>query len=116
MPEGHLVSASPLCQPCSIPQGQAESGGMVLVAYAGPVRQAAARRDSVLCLPTDIHSLLVNKLSSSSSSTSSFTRNHSPERHNFPAPVLLRKVGGGRRRRRRGLLTVNQEWQKVERN
>ena len=61
MPEGHLVSAPPLCPPCSAPQGQAESGGMVLVAYAGPVRPAAALRDSVLCLPTDIHSLLVNK-------------------------------------------------------
>ena len=70
MPEGHLVSAPPLCQPCSAPQGQAESGGMVLVAYAGPVRPAAALRDSVLCLPTDIHSLLVNKPSSSSSSSS----------------------------------------------
>ena len=70
MPEGHLVSASPLCQPCSIPQGQAESGGMVLVADAGSVRPAAALRDSVLCLPTDIHSLLVNKPSSSSSSSS----------------------------------------------
>ena len=33
---------------------------MVLVAYAGPVRPAAALRNSVLCLPTDIHSLLVN--------------------------------------------------------
>ena len=44
---------------------------MVLVAYAGPVRPAAALRDSVLCLPTDIHSLPVNKLSSSSSSSSS---------------------------------------------
>ena len=72
MPEGHLVSAPPLCPPCSAPQGQAESGGMVLVAYAGPVRPAAALRDSVLCLPTDIHSLFVNKPSSSSSSSSSF--------------------------------------------
>ena len=36
-------------------QGQAESGGMVLVAYAGPVRPAAALRNSVLCLPTDTH-------------------------------------------------------------
>ena len=51
---------------------------MVLVAYAGPVRPAAALRDSVLCLPTDIHSLFVNKPSSSSccccccSSSSSF--------------------------------------------
>ena len=44
---------------------------MVLVAYAGPVRPAAALRDSVLCLPTDIHSLLVNNPSSSSSSSSS---------------------------------------------
>jgi hypothetical protein len=68
VPEGHLVSTPPLCQPCSAPQGQAESGGMVLVAYAGPVRPAAALRDSVLCLPTDIHSLFVNKPSSSSSS------------------------------------------------
>ena len=34
---------------------------MVLVAYAGPVRPAAALRVSVLCLPTDIHSLFVNK-------------------------------------------------------
>ena len=64
MPEGHLVSAPPLCPPCSAPQGQAESGGMVLVAYAGPVRPAAALRASVLCLPTDIHSLFVNKPSS----------------------------------------------------
>ena len=71
MPEGHLVSAPPLCPPCSAPQGQAESGGMVLVAYAGPVRPAAALRDSVLCLPTDIHSLFVNKPSSSSSSSCS---------------------------------------------
>jgi hypothetical protein len=71
VPEGHLVSAPPLCPPCSAPQGQAESGGMVLVAYAGPVRPAAALRDSVLCLPTDIHSLFVNKPSSSSSSSSS---------------------------------------------
>ena len=83
MPEGHLVSAPPLCPPCSAPQGQAESGGMVLVAYAGPVRPAAALRDSVLCLPTDIHSdihsLLVNKpsfSSSSSSSTQSFSEKH----------------------------------------
>ena len=45
MPEGHLVSAPPLCPPCSAPQGQAESGGMVLVACAGPVRPAAALRD-----------------------------------------------------------------------
>ena len=70
-PEGHLVSAPPLCQPCSASQGQAESGGMVLVAYAGPVRPAAELRNSVLCLPTDIHSLFVNKPSSSSSSSSS---------------------------------------------
>ena len=42
---------------------------MVLVAYAGPVRPAAALRESVLCLPTDIHSLFVNKPSSSSSSS-----------------------------------------------
>ena len=34
---------------------------MVLVAYAGPVRPAAALRDSVLCLPTDINSLFVKK-------------------------------------------------------
>ena len=71
MPEGHLVSAPPLCPPCSAPQGQAESGGMVLVACARPVRREAALRDSVLCLPTDIHSLLVNKPSSSSSFSSS---------------------------------------------
>ena len=58
MPEGHLVSMPPLCPPCSVTQGQAESGGMVLVTYAGPVRAAAALRDNVLCLPTDIHSLL----------------------------------------------------------
>ena len=36
---------------------------MVLVAYSGPVRPAAALRDSVLSLPTGIHSLLVNKSS-----------------------------------------------------
>ena len=41
MPEGHLVSAPPLC---SVAQGQAESGGMVLVAFTGPYRQ----RESVL--------------------------------------------------------------------
>jgi hypothetical protein len=66
VPEGHLVSTPPLCPPCSVTKDQAESGGMVLVAYAGPVRPAAALHDSVLCLPTDIHSLLVNRPSSSS--------------------------------------------------
>ena len=87
MPEGHLVSAPPLCPPCSAPQGQAESGGMVLVAYAGPVRPAAALRDSVLCLPTDIHSLFVNKPSSSSSSSSS-TQSHCAHRaSSFTAPT-----------------------------
>jgi len=72
-----------LCPSCSVTQGQVESWGMVLVAYAGPVRPAAALRDSVLCLPTDIHSdihsLLVNKpsfSSSSSSSTQSFSEKH----------------------------------------
>ena len=68
MLEGHLVSMPRLCPPCSVTQGQAENGGMVLVAYSGPVRPAAALRDSVLCLATDIHSLFVNKPSSSSSS------------------------------------------------
>jgi hypothetical protein len=33
-------------------------GGKVLVACGGPVRPAAALRDSVLCLPTDIHCCL----------------------------------------------------------
>ena len=47
VPEGHLVSTPPLCPPCSVTQGQAEGGGMVLVAHAGPVRPAAALRDSV---------------------------------------------------------------------
>ena len=75
MPAGRLVSAPPLCQPCSAHQGQAESGGMVLVAYAGTVRPAAALRDSVLCLPNDIHSLLVNKPSSSSSSSTALALN-----------------------------------------
>ena len=65
MPEGHLVSTPPLCPPCSVTQGQADSGGMVLVAYAGPMRPAAALRDSVLCSLTDIHSLFINKPSSS---------------------------------------------------
>ena len=65
------MSMPPLCPPCSVTQGQAESEGMFLVAYAGPVRPAAALHDSVLCLPTDIHSLFVNKPSSSSSSSSS---------------------------------------------
>jgi len=63
--------------PCSAPQGQAESGGMVLVAYAGLVCSAAALHDSVLYLPTDIHSLLVHKPSSSPLSLSlslSFSR------------------------------------------
>ena len=69
MPESHLVSTPPPRPPCSVTQGQAESGGTVPVAYAGPVRPAAALRDSVLCLPTDIHSLLVNKPSSSSSAS-----------------------------------------------
>jgi len=51
-PEGQLTYADI----SDTPRRQAESGGMVLVAYAGPVRPAAALRDSVLCLPTDIHS------------------------------------------------------------
>ena len=50
---------------------------MVRFAYAGPVRPAAALRDSVLCLPPDIHSLFVNIPSSSSSSSSSPTFSHS---------------------------------------
>ena len=33
----------------------------MLVAPAGPVSSAAALRDSVLCRPTDVHSLLVNE-------------------------------------------------------
>ena len=53
---------------------------MVLVAYAGPVRPAAALRDSVLCLPTDIQSLFVNKPPSSSSSSSSRGRARGPPR------------------------------------
>ena len=59
-------SSATLCQrpPVSAVQ-RAESGGMVLVAYAGPVRPAAALRDSVLCSLTDIHSLFINKPSSS---------------------------------------------------
>ena len=91
MPEGHLVSAPPLCPPCSAPQGQAESGGMVLAAYAGPVRPAAALRDSVLCLPTDIHSLFVNKPSSSSSSSSSHSVYYStPQRlHTWLATMQM---------------------------
>ena len=60
MPEGHLVSTPPLCQPCSAPQGQAESGGMVLVAYAGPVRPAAALREQRV-VPTDRHSFVVRQ-------------------------------------------------------
>ena len=51
---------------------------MVLVAYAGPVRPAAALCDSVLCLPTDIHSLHVNKPPPSSCS-SSFSHLASPQ-------------------------------------
>ena len=88
MPEGHLVSAPPLCPPCSAPQGQAESGGMVLVAYAGPVRPAAALRVSVLCLPTDIHSLFVNKPSSSSSAPA-WVKTESPAAAQ-PRPRLTR--------------------------
>ena len=68
--DGRAGGLSALRPPCSVTQGQAESGGMVLVAYAGPVRPAAALRVSVLCLPTDIHSLFVNEPSSSFSSSS----------------------------------------------
>jgi len=51
---------------------------MVAVAHAGPVRPAAALCvnihtvvwwHNVLCRPTDIHSVLVNKIASSSSSS-----------------------------------------------
>jgi hypothetical protein len=64
VPEGHLVS-KPRVSPCRT-QGQAENEGMVLVAYAGPESPAAALRERfVLCLPTDIHPLLVNNHSSS---------------------------------------------------
>ena len=65
---------------------------MVLVAYAGPVRPAAALRDSVLCLPTDIHSLFVNKPSSSSSSVLLLLL------------LLLRCVGSTRKHRPTGVL------------
>jgi hypothetical protein len=44
-----------------VPQGQVKRRGMVLVAYAGPVRRVAALRNSMPCLPTDFHSLLVKK-------------------------------------------------------
>ena len=89
MPEGHLVSAFPLCQPCCTPQGQAESGGQVLVTYAGSVHPAAALRDSVLCLPTDIHSLFVNKPSWSSSKLFVFAAAARPVRTLADAVLLL---------------------------
>ena len=51
-------------------QEQAESEGMVLFAYAKPESPAVALRENrVLYLPTDIHALLVNKRSSSPSSS-----------------------------------------------
>ena len=50
---------------CSLTIECGVSGGSV------PVRPAAALRDSVLCLPTKMHSSLVNKTLSSSSSSSS---------------------------------------------
>ena len=59
---GYIIRAYP-----SSISSSSESGGMVLVAYAGPVRTLVALRDNVLCLPTDIHSLLVNKPSSEGS-------------------------------------------------
>ena len=93
MPEGHLVSTPPLCPPCSVTQGQAESGGMVLAAYAGPVRPAAALRVSVLCLPTDIHSLFVNKPSSSSSWISCRYHMSTPRGPAPPGPLPSRQPG-----------------------
>jgi hypothetical protein len=50
------------------------------------VHPAAALRDSVLCLPTDIHSLLVNTPSSSSSSSSSSLPPPPPPPINPPPP------------------------------
>ena len=48
-----LVSPS---SPLSLPPSASLPLGMVLVAYAGRMRTAAALRDSELCLLTDIHS------------------------------------------------------------
>ena len=61
--------SSPSVSPCSVTLGRTESGGMGLVAYAAPASPAAALRDSVLCLLSDIHSLLVNTPSSTFSSS-----------------------------------------------
>jgi len=70
-----------------------------------PVRPAAALRDSVLCLPTDIHSLLVDKPSSSSSSSSSSSQSPLVTVHIFQelhVRVSIRPISLCGRRRRGG--------------
>jgi hypothetical protein len=52
------LSLFPFLSPCSRTQGQAESEGMVLVAYAGPESPAAALRNIGIChisVYVDIH-------------------------------------------------------------
>jgi len=61
---------------------------MVRFAYAGPVRPAAALRDSVLRLPPDIHSLLVNTPSSSSPPPPQSLHTRGYDLAFFLAPVL----------------------------
>ena len=46
---------APLCAPCSVTLGQAKSGGVVLIAYAGPVCITAARQRDV---PSDRQSFI----------------------------------------------------------
>ena len=72
----------------------------MLVAYAGPVRPAAALRDSVLCLPTDIHSLFVNKPSSSSSSSSSCSTHRAAQGAIAYTPNCARHMTGHKAKRR----------------
>ena len=56
--EGHLVSTPPFCvSPCNMTQGQAESEGIVLVAFTGH-RPMLGPRDKWHVVPADRHSLV----------------------------------------------------------
>jgi len=67
---------------------------LLLFAYVGPVCSAAARRDSVLYLPTDIHSLLVTPPPPSPSPRSNKTKKSPARPCLHPDPPVL---GGPRR-------------------
>jgi hypothetical protein len=83
--------------PKSVPQGQKESGGIVLAAICwAPIAQRRCHPEEALYLPTFTHSLIVNKLLS-------LSHTHSPMliREHY-TPALLLALWHAFRQRTRG--------------